>query len=118
MVHGVVWPAAAHVALSVITTAGTSEDVNTLRSAIPPGTDIVLISTMRKRKRVTGAPVLFTKRRLTESVPLTALVCAVRSRTRFGGAGAPKLLSSSNVRIVLLRLSGLAIFCGPGAPSR
>src|SRR5690349_12380826 len=93
-------------------------DVKALRSAIPPGVERVLISTIRKRSRVTGAPVLFTKRRLTDSVPLAPFVTGVRFRTRFGGAGAPMLLSSSNVRIVLLRLIGLAKFCGPGAPRR
>src|ERR1044071_7196471 len=117
-VHGVDWPAAVHVPLSVITTPGTSEDVKALRSAIPPGTETVLISTMRKRRRVTGAPVLFTKRRLTDSVPLAPFVTGVKSRTRFGAGGAPMLLSSSNARIALLRLSGLARFCGPGAPTR
>src|SRR6185369_10554491 len=119
MVHGVDCPAAVHVPLSVIPLTTTFVDVKALRSAIPPGTEIVLISTMRKRRRVTGAPVLFTKRRRTESVPFVAFGnCGDRSRTRFGGAGAPMLLSSSNVRIVLLRLSGLPRFSGPGAPSR
>src|SRR6476646_4118727 len=118
IVHGVDWPAAVHVPLSVIPFTTTFVDVKALISAIAPGVEIVLISTIRNRRRVTAAPVLFTKRRLTESVPLAPFVTGVISRTRFGGAGAPMLLSSSNVRIVLLRLSGLARFCGPGAPNR
>src|SRR5688572_20584054 len=94
-------------------------DVNALRSAIPPGTANELISTSRKRKRVIGPPVLFTKRRLTESVPFVALGgTAVKSRTRFGDDGAPIFESSNSVDIVVLRTIGLPRFCGPGAPSR
>src|SRR6185369_17904590 len=115
MLHGVDCPAAVHVPLSVIPLTTTFVDVNALRSAIPPGTESVLKSTMRKRRRVTGAPVLFTNRRLTDMVPFAASGDVV-SRTRFGGAGPPKFESRNNVRIVLLRLSGLARFCGPGAP--
>src|SRR6185295_14068856 len=118
MLHGVDWPAAVHVPLSVIPLTTTLVDVNALRSAMPPGTEIVLKSTMRKRRRVIGAPVLFTKRRLTDIVPFAPFVTGVRSRTRFGGAGAPMFESSSRCRIVALRLSGLARFCGPGAPNR
>ena len=90
-VHGVVATplAARHVAASVTPFTVTFAEVKALRSAIPPGTEIELISTMRKRSRVTGAPVLLTNLRLTESVPFAAFVCGVRSRTRFGGAGAP-----------------------------
>src|SRR5215207_4640599 len=110
---------ARHVALSVIPLTTTLVDVKALRSAIPPGTATELISTMRKRSRVTAPPVLFTKRRPTESVPFAALgSIGVRSRTRFGGAGPPKFESSNNAGIVLLRRIGLARFCGPGAPNR
>src|SRR6185295_9606060 len=117
MVHGVDRPAAVHVPLSVIPFTTTFVEVSALMSAIPPGTEIALISTMRKRKRVTGAPVLFTKRRLIESVPFSAFGGnGVTSRTRFGAAGAPMLESSNKARIVLLRTMGLARFCGPGAP--
>src|SRR6185369_10283917 len=104
MLHGVDCPAAVHVPLSVIPFTTTLVDVKALRSAIPPGTEIVLKSTMRKRKRVTAAPVLFTKRRLTDIVPFAPLVTGVRSRTRFGAAGPPKFESSSRCRIVALRL--------------
>ena len=118
--HGVVVgvPVAAQVSASVTPVTVMFVDVSALISAIPPGTEIVLISTIRNRSRVTGAPVLFTKRRLTDIVPFAPLVTGVRSRTRFGGAGPPKFLSRKNTGIVLLRLIGLARFYGPGAPRR
>ena len=112
-------PDAVQVPASVTPVTVTLVDVKALTSATPGVPLIsVLISTIRNRKRVTGAPVLFTKRRLTESVPLAPFVTGVRSRTRFGGAGPPKFESRSSPIIVLLRSSGLARFCGPGAPRR
>ena len=102
-VHGGALPAAVQVAVSVIPVTVTFVDVNALISAIPPGTEMELISTIRNRSRVTLPPVLFTNRRLTESVPFAPFVTGVRSRTRFGGAGPPKFESSSNAVIVLLR---------------
>jgi hypothetical protein len=104
--HGVVATPfdARQVAASVIPLTTTLVDVKALISAIPPGTDIELMSTIRKRKRVTGAPVLLTKRRLIERVPFVAFGgTGVRSRTRFGGAGAPVLASSSSAGIVVRR---------------
>src|SRR5215217_6837931 len=110
---------ARHVALSVIPLTTTLVEVKALRSAIPAGTEIELISTMRTRRRVTAPPVLFTKRRLTESVPFAAFgSIGVRSRTRFGGAGPPMFESRNSTGIVLLRRIGFAKFCGPGAPNR
>src|ERR1044072_7555402 len=97
MLHGVGCPAAEHVPPSFIPLTTTFVDDNALRSAIPPGIEIVLKSTMRKRNRVTGAPVLFTKRRLTDIVPCVASGPAgVRSRTRFGSAVERLVLSNSN----------------------
>ena len=103
--HGAVAgvPEAAQVAASVIPLTSTLVDVNALISAIPPGTEMELISTIRNRSRVNGAPVLFTNRRLTESVPFAPFVTGVRLRTRFGGAGPPKFESSNSAVIVLLR---------------
>ena len=70
-----------------------------LKSAIPPGGKRLLISTIRKRNRVTEAPVLFWKRLLIESVPGVKSVTGVKSRKRFGDDGAPTVASSSNAGI-------------------
>jgi hypothetical protein len=121
IVHGVVATPfdARHVAESVIPLTTTLVEVNALTSAIPPGTASELISTMRKRSRVTFAPVLFTKRRRTVSVPAAAFgPVAIVSRRRLGGAGAPIFESISSVVIVELRSNGFAKFSGPGAPRR
>src|SRR5689334_22323282 len=107
---------ARQVPASVTPLTTTLVEVNARRSAIPPGTASALISTMRNRNRVTGAPVLFTKRRLTERVPFVPLVIGVKSRTRFGDAGAPIFASSSNAEIVEACNLGAARFSGPGAP--
>ena len=61
-------PAAVHVAGSLTLTV-MSPEVIALRSAVLPDVGAVLISTIRKRNRVTSAPVLFWKRRLIDSVP-------------------------------------------------
>src|ERR671926_1640671 len=57
-------PVAAHVAESLIPLTVTFVEFNTLKSAIGFDTGRLLISTTRNRKCVTGAPVLFTNRRL------------------------------------------------------
>ena len=57
-------------------------EVSNRKSAVPAGAAPVVISTMRKRRRVNGAPVLLRKRRLIESVPFVPLVIGVKSRTR------------------------------------
>src|SRR6185312_9678816 len=81
-------PVAAHVAASLMPLTVICNELNALRSAIAPGPAKLLKSTRRKRNRVIGAPVLFTKRRLTDSVPNIAFGnCGVVSRTRFGSAG-------------------------------
>ena len=57
------------------------------------------MSTARKRKRVTGAPVLFLKVRRMDSVPRVAFVPGVVSRCRaqvvFEAAPAPLLLAQA-----------------------
>ncbi len=118
--HGVVATpfAARQVAASVMPLTTTFVDVRVLMSATPAGTAIELTSIMRKRSRVTGAPVLLTNRRLIASVPFAPLVTGVRSRTRFGDKAAATFESRSNAAIVLLRTSGPARFWGPGAPRR
>ena len=110
--HGAVGgvPVATQVDESVIPVTVTFADVRALRSAIPPGTDNELISTMRNRRRVTGTPVLFTKRRLIDIVPFAPLVTGVRFRTRLGGAGDPMFESRKSAGIVLFRSNGLARF--------
>src|ERR1051325_5097297 len=68
-------PVAAHVAESVIPLTVIDSESSTRMSAMdPPGGVNALMSTTRKRNRVTGAPVLLTKRRLTDSVPFAPLV--------------------------------------------
>ena len=73
-----------------------------------------------KRNRVTDAPVLLTKRRRIDSVPNVELFpgSLVKSRTRFGTALTPVLVSSSELVIDELRWIGDDRFCGPGAPRR
>src|SRR4030095_8078538 len=114
MVHGVVATPfeARQVAESLIPLTDTAVEVRARKSAIDPGgTKAVLISIIRNCRRVTGAPVLFTKRRLIESVPFAALDCtAARSLTRFGGAVAPIVESISSSVIDELCSVGLARF--------
>ena len=110
-------PLAAHVDESLTPLTVMFSESTTLKSAIGPGGMKALISTTRKRNRVTGAPVLLTKRRLIDSVPLIPLVIGVKSRTRLGGAVAPIVESTKTAGID--RFSrGAAKFCGPGAPKR
>src|SRR5882724_7449510 len=87
-VQGVPIPAAVQVTVSLIPAAKTGPEVRGLRSAILGGTaGKVVTSIMRKRNRVTLAPVLLTHRRRMERVPKVELFAGsvVRSRTRFGG---------------------------------
>src|SRR6185369_17739678 len=88
---------AAHVTGS-LTVSVVLPEVSSLRSATPPlAIKVVLISTTRIRKRVTGAPVLFWKRRLIDIVPVATFgPIAVVSRTRFGLPAAPLVESSRN----------------------
>ena len=95
-------PVAAHVAESLIPLTVIVVELIALTSAIPTPDVRLLISTIRKRNRVTGAPVLFWKRLLTDSVPGVKSGIEVKSRTRFGAAGAPIVESRSNAGIVRL----------------
>src|SRR2546423_5350412 len=99
----------------------TSADVSARRSACAPppgfGELVVVMSTMRKRKAVTGCPVLFVNLRRIVSVPCAPFVTAVRSRTRLGDADETVCGSTSDALICALRCRGLLRFSGPGAPS-
>src|ERR1051325_3823511 len=96
--HGAVAgvPVAAHVVASVTPLTVIASESSTLKSAMDGPGGSVLISTTRKRNRVTGAPVLFTKRRLIDNVPFVPFVTGVKSRTRFGTAPAPMFESTNN----------------------
>src|ERR1051325_4504245 len=110
-------PVAAHVAESLTPLTVIVSESSALKSAIDGAGGRVLISTIRKRNRVTFAPVLLTKRRLSVIVPFAPLVTGVRSRTRFGAAVDPMVASTSNAGID--RFSrGAPEFCGLGAPTR
>jgi len=110
-------PVVEHVPLSVMPFTVMFVDVNARISATLGTLGIELMSITRNRSRVTGAPVLLTKRRLNESVPCAPFVTGVKSRTRFGDEGAPMFTSS--IRPAMLdRVTGELMFCGPGAPSR
>src|SRR5215213_3771687 len=101
-VHGAVFgvPVAAHVAESLTPLTVISSELSALKSAIAPDVGKALKSTIRKRNRVTFAPVLFTKRRLTDNVPFIAFGnCGARSRTRLGAVGDPFVASTSNAGI-------------------
>src|ERR1044072_1059947 len=80
-------PVAAHVAESLMPLTVIVVEVIALTSAMPPPDVRLLISTIRKRKRVTGAPVLFWKRLLIDIVAGAKSGTGVTSRTRFGAAG-------------------------------
>src|SRR5205823_2406941 len=69
--------------------------------------------------RVTFAPVLFTNRRRTDSVPNVELLpgLLVRSRTRFGDTDCALVVSSKLMLMLASRLIGDVRFSGPGAPS-
>src|ERR1044072_1121937 len=70
---------------STVTT--TAVEVRGRKSAMPLGAGKVVISTTRKRRRVTFPPVLLTTVLRTSSVPNVELFGGsdVKSRTRFGG---------------------------------
>src|SRR5919202_5316690 len=103
------------------------------RSAVPAGAPLpgvqgemtqVVMSTTRKRRRVTAAPVLFLTLRRIESVPLVEVAPGpgVKSRARAQAEVVEPLTaqpgSTSDSLIVALRSTGLDKFSGPGAPSR
>src|SRR2546423_5322701 len=98
----------------------TSADVIGRRSAVPAGDENVVMSTMRKRSRVTDCPVVFVNLRRMSSVPLVEVAPGpgVKSRTRFGGLPTAAAGSIKLALIVALRWIGLDRFSGPGAPSR
>src|SRR5690349_14585987 len=114
-------PEAVQVAGSLIgPTAPSFEEVSARKSATPaPGDGNVVTSTMRNRKRVTLAPVVFCTRRLTTSVPKVPLVTGAKVRKRFGALEELSVLSNSgNSMPPVSRLIGDARFSGPGAPRR
>src|ERR1043165_5820216 len=110
-------PVAAHVAESVIPLTVIASESSTLTSAIDPGGVKALISTTRNRNCVTAAPVLLTKRRLTDSVPFAPFVTGVKSRTRLRAVGAPSVAPSRTDAIARFT-RGAFEFWGPGAPKR
>src|SRR5215813_15081745 len=75
---------------------------------------------MRKRSLVTLPPVLFTKRRRSDSVPKVELFggSLVKSRTRFGGLALEIFPSTNSAEKLALRWIGDDRFSGPGAPNR
>src|SRR6185369_1453316 len=96
----------------------TGVEVIARRSAVPPpGDGKVVISMIRKRRRVMVAPVVFCTLRLIESTPLGAVGGAgVNVRSRFGEADCDCVPSSSGTRTpALSRRIGDARFSGPGA---
>src|SRR2546423_455154 len=88
------------------------------RSAWPDtgGEVNVVISTIRKRNRVTELPVLFVKVRLTDMVPNCELFpgSLMKSRVRFGDAEEETDGSSNAAPNPELRLIALERFSGPG----
>lgn len=88
------------------------------RSAIPAGCGVVVTSTIRKRNRVTEAPVLLVNFLRKSNVPKVELLgmSGVVSRTRFGDADEATPVSIRLALIVAFRWIGLARFSGPGAP--
>src|SRR5438270_11424931 len=101
------------------TATGTVPDVIARRSAVP-GAGKVVKSTMRKRRRVTGAAVLFVTVRRMVRWPKGARVASElsKSRTRFGANAEPADGSSSETITVSLRWTGEEEFSGAGAPRR
>src|SRR5260370_18038324 len=99
IVHGVTAEPveARQVAESLMPLTITLAEVKARRSAMPPGVGKEVMSMTRKRRRVTFAPVLLTKRRLIDNVPLLVLGGAelVTFRTRFGTAAAACVAPSS-----------------------
>ena len=82
---------AAQVAESIMPLAVVSDDVRARRSAVPGGAGTVVTSTIRKRSRVTLAPVLLTNLSRIDIVPNVELlgVSLVKSRTRLGLVNLP-----------------------------
>src|SRR5580765_3222089 len=106
-VHGVVATPfeARHVAASLMPALTTRLEVLARRSANPLGAGKVVISIIRKRSRVTAAPVLLTNLRRKSSVPNVEF-CAgtlVKSRTWLGGFALGTVASSKAFAIVALR---------------
>src|SRR6185503_3396367 len=103
---------------STVTT--TAVEARGRKSAIPLGAGNVVRSTIRKRKRVTFPPVLFTIVLRTSKVPNVELFggSEVKSRTRLGGEVAATQMSSKFTEKDALRSIGELRFSGPGAPSR
>ncbi|HEY9282120.1 MAG TPA: hypothetical protein VIP46_01580 [Pyrinomonadaceae bacterium] len=81
----------------------------------------VVMSTTRKRSRVTVAPVLFVQRRRIRSAPCGAFGSAVWVRTRAqiesGSVSCPVHAPMKDDLKRALRSAGPERFCGPGAPS-
>src|ERR1044072_2996310 len=116
-------PEAVHVPASLMGPTPTSTTpVRARRSATPPpGLGNVDISTMRNRSLVTGAPVELMTRRRTVSVPNVGLFAGseVKLRVRFGCAEVATVPSrNATPTPEVSRRIGLAMFSGPGAPSR
>src|SRR4030095_14981050 len=107
-----------HGGRSTVTT--TAVEVRGLKSAIPEGAGKVVRSTIRKRKRVTFPPVLFTTVLRISSVPKVELFGGsdVKSRTRLGGDAAATHMSSRLTAKEAFRSIGDDRFSGPGAPRR
>ena len=92
----------------VIGTLTGPEEVRTRRSATPTAGGKVVIFTMRKRTRVTGAPVLFVNVRRSVNVPKVELLTGsgVRSRARFGDAAVDTAGSIGEIVKLGARLPG------------
>ena len=96
----------------------TTPEVRARKSAVPAGTGVVVISMIRKRSRVTGAPVLFLNFLRMSKVPNVELFAGsgVVSRSRLGDAD-DETPGSTRLALIVGRRAGLARFSGPGAPS-
>src|SRR5687768_4938577 len=122
---------AAHVAGSLMVAMTTAVEVIGRMSAMPDGAGNVVRSKTRKRRRETGAPVLFVIRRRKERVPKVELFAGTQGGTTgFGGAqnappsrsrlGASFFESVVSISVPLIATScemGDERFSGPGAPS-
>src|SRR5262245_47030944 len=107
-----------HGGRSTVTT--TVVEVRGRKSAMPLGAGNVVRSTIRKRKRVTFPPVLFTMVLRISNVPTVELLGGsdVKSRMRFGGEAGATQTSSRFTANDALRSIGELRFSGPGAPRR
>src|SRR5690242_16074220 len=107
-----------HGGRSTVTT--TALDVRGRKSAMPLGAGNVVMSTTRKRSRVTLPPVLLTTVRRMSNVPNVELFGGsdVKSRTRLGGDAAAAHVSSRLTANDALRSMDELRFSGPGAPRR